>query len=437
VAAGNAIALADGAGKFMNARDWALRELDMRTLPGWPPDLLRSTDTSPPTDPRDLALAEQIVLGTITNFFFIQHLLTDHSGLSIEKIDALLRKILAIGMYQLRFLDRVPPSAAVFQAVEQAKRFRGVRAGGFVNAVLRSATSRPDSEVPLREEEPREFAHWVLSHPPELFDRLTGILGIERALQFCEHNNRQAPTILRVMGNLDTREFIPHQQPGMFIVQGVKKEQLADWSRRGLAQVQDPTSAAVVYHLNLQPGQTILDRCAGLGTKTLQIRQWIGDTGKIIAVDPSNPRCQLLRQMLHERGITNIEVHTVGMLREIADKLPHSFNGILADVPCANSGVLARRPEARFFQDARSLASLRELQKRILGDTAPLLAPGGRMVYSTCSIWPEENELQIGKFLERHRDFKLLHHRVTWPSFHTTEAQKYNDGGYVAVLTRE
>jgi 16S rRNA (cytosine967-C5)-methyltransferase len=436
-------------------RDHALRELDAKRLPHWPAGALKSNSKSairnrqsaisaPLADPRDFALAENIVVGVVKNLLLLQHLIQHHSGRNLKSIDVVVQKILAIGLYQLRFLNRVPASAAVDQAVEQARRFGQSKAAGFVNAVLRKATRDPNPPLPPRDRA-ADYAHIVLSHPPDLFRKLEQLLSTQHALRFCEHDQLEPPTIIRAKIEKPTElapwvpagiTLTPHAQPGMYVITGAKRSHLADFAAKGLAQVQDPTAAAVAAHLNAQPGQTLLDRCAGLGTKTLQLRDLVGDTGRVVAIDPAEQRCQGLRHLLAQRNIQNVTVHTAAWLADLKDSIPNSFDAILADVPCSNSGVLARRPEARFAQTPAALASLAKLQDRILADSAPFLRPGGRLVYSTCSVWPEENRQRIDAFLQQHPDFELLHDRSTLPSF-DSEPTRYHDGGYFAAMRRK
>jgi 16S rRNA (cytosine967-C5)-methyltransferase len=173
-----------------------------------------------------------------------------------------------------------------------------------------------------------------------------------------------------------------------------------------------------------------------MGTKTLQIHDVLGGTGWIMAVDPSGPRCHALRELLHKRHIENIAVVQSSMLHEIPELKRPAFDRILVDVPCSNSGVLARRPEARYAQSEENLASLARLQDQIMQDTADYLRSGGNLVYSTCSIWPEENEQRVQHFLQQHRDYHLVHSQLTWPSM-SEDPVRYHDGGYVAVLRRK
>jgi len=172
-----------------------------------------------------------------------------------------------------------------------------------------------------------------------------------------------------------------------------------------------------------------------MGTKTLQIHDILNHTGWIMAVDSSEPRCDALRRLLSTRKIDNVAVVQASLLHGIAELKRPAFDRILVDVPCSNSGVLARRPEARYAQSAEHLASLVKLQNQIMHDTADYLRPAGIMVYSTCSVWPEENEQRIAHFLNTHHDYGQAEAHLTWPS-NVDDPARYQDGGFVAVLRR-
>lgn len=427
----------------MTARDYALIQLDRLDLPGWRAGTIRSGDPKPPTDPRDLGLAEQIRTGVVKNLLLLNFLIDhyrDHRG----KIDPLVRKILAIGIYQLRFLTRIPASAAVDQAVEQVKRYGSRHAAGVVNAILRRATREPDVQLPDETADPQLHAEIALSHPRELFDKLVGQIGAENAIKFCRHSNAEPPTLVRAITGAtfpppilpDGVTVSPHELPGMWIASGARKATFADWAKNGLAQVQDATSARVIEHLDLQDGSSVLDRCAGLGTKTIQIRERIGKEGSIVAVDPSEARYAGLLQTLKVRKISNVAVVQAEMLRKIPNLKRESFDRVLIDAPCSNSGVLARRPEARYSQDKPTTASVVKLQRQILDDTSEYLKRGGLMIYSTCSVWQEENEQQVAGFLGQHGDYELVEAQLTWPSFKTPDPARYHDGGFFALLRR-
>ncbi|HEY7118213.1 MAG TPA: transcription antitermination factor NusB [Tepidisphaeraceae bacterium] len=426
----------------MKPRDFALRELDGRRLPGWRAGTITKGASHPPADPRDLALAEHIVVGVTKNLLLLQHLIQHYSGRSLKSIDPAVQKILAIALYQLRFLDRIPASAAVDEAVEQTRRFGQRRASGFVNAVLRKATRESLPELPSHDS-PAEYARIVLSHPPELFGKLEDLLGAEDALHFCAHDQIEPPTIVRLAHGRDASELggdgitvVAHERPGMYVVKGAKRSHLADWAGRRVAQVQDPTAGAVVAHLDVKPGDVVLDRCCGLGTKTIQLHEAVGPDGRVIAVDPASARCEGLRRLLEQRAIKNVSVYCAAWMNDLPPDAPREFDRVLIDAPCSNSGVLARRPEARYAQTSQSLRSLMNLQDQILCDSAPSVKPGGMLVYSTCSVWPEENGARVDVFVQQHSDFEPLEERNTLPSFDSDPA-RYRDGGYWAALRRK
>lgn len=424
----------------MSARDFALIELDGKRLPGWPAGLI-SRRAAIPSDPRDRALAEQIINGVVKNQIHLRHLMAHYAARALKSIDPLAQKILTIGLYQMQFLTRIPASAAVNEAVEQAKRFGRARAAGFINAVLRKATREPGPALPDPERQPAEYAELVLSHPRELFTRLAAIVGPADALRICEHDNAEPPIIVRLLSGADVSQLeregitvLPHEEPGMCVVQGAGPAILAAWAEDDVAQVQDPTASRAVAELDPREGRRVLDRCAGLGTKTLQIRRLAGAAAIIIAVDPS-PRIHTLQSIIQRRGLANMHAIQVGMLSDLPQEHRGPFDRILIDAPCSNSGVLARRPEARYHQTREAMASIIRLQDRILDDTAAHLAPGGRLVYSTCSIWPEENQRQVAAFIGRHPEYRLLAEHVILPGS-AGGPRQYHDGGYVARLTR-
>ena len=442
----------------MNPRDFALILLDKKHLPGWKANLVRKRNQPGPADPRDWALAERIVSGVVKNLLRLQHEVGHYSGKSLTSIEPLVQKILVIALYQLKLMDRIPPSAAVDQAVEQTKTFGHRRAAGFVNAVLRNVARQPAPTEPDANADPQAYAQQILSHPSELFRRLATLLGNEKALAFCRHDNAEPPMILRLfqgadiaallaewqhvrdqskekkLGELPPVELTPHELPGLLVVRGARGPILAHWAKKGLAQVQDPTSAGVVARMQISPGQRALDRCAGLGTKTMQIHERAGTAGEIVAVDSSEFRCAELRRLLSERNVTNIKVVQSARLSAIAQQIPELFDRILIDVPCSNSGVLARRPEARYHSAVDCLV---KIQRDILNDTLPWLAPGGLLLYSTCSVWPEENELQVNDFLSKNLGLELVEQLSAFPSFDETLPEKYHDGGYLALIRKQ
>ena len=413
----------------MNARDEAFRQLSEAALPGW-----RLIAPKPgKVESRDIDLAHAITRSVTKNFGLLRHLVAHYAGRPLRQIDDRAQAVLAIALAQLRFFDRVPPYAVVDEAVEQAKRLKLSKASGFINAVLRRAIREPDAPLPPRENA-EEFAEVVLSHPPELFRKLSKLLGKADALKLAERDNAEPPLIVR--GDppaTDGVEISPHRIPNFHVVRGASESNFADWSARGLAQPQDPTSAKVIDALNLAGAQTVLDRCCGVGTKTLQIAR-AAPTATVYAIDPAERRMHALKRSLRTANLPNVLPIVAGDTAAIDPAI--LFDRILVDAPCSNSGVIIRRPEARYRQDDKTLKSLARLQRRILTDTLPRLAPGGRLVYSTCSIWEEENERQVQWILARRDGLRLIEQTLTLPSL-SPDPTLHHDGGYLAVITFE
>jgi 16S rRNA (cytosine967-C5)-methyltransferase len=427
-----------------NARDYAFDLVTAARLPGWG---ARPAPPRAPADSRDRALGEAIAKTVIKNLLLLRHATAHYTQRRLRDIDAPVQIILAIALAQLRFFDRVPASAAVDEAVEQAKRKKLGRAAGFVNATLRRAAREPDVPLPSRADAAL-FAETVLSHPRDVFGRFAEWLGVEAALRLCEKNNAEAPIVLRLnepatpdalLALAPGVTLVPHEQARMVVVQGATERDFAAWAAAGLAQVQDPTSAAVIDHLALAPGQCVLDRCCGVGTKTLQMATQVGPAGRVVAIDPAKARIARLNESLRRRGIEHVQPRAVGMLDapapDGAAAEDETFDRILIDAPCSNSGVIIRRPEARYRQGVGDLRSLQNLQHRIIADTLPHLRPGGLLVYSTCSIWPEENDAIAAWIAQQRPDLALIDQATTLPAV-DADPTRHHDGGFVAVFQR-
>ncbi|MDB5328489.1 MAG: putative methyltransferase [Phycisphaerales bacterium] len=415
----------------MNARDYAWRQLATARLPGWQFDSnsFRPKQAEPPEDPRDLDLAHALSRSVTKHLDHLRHLTHHYSGRTPSQIDPTVQIILAMGLAQLRFFDRLPPYAVVDEAVNQTKRLGFGKAAGFVNAVLRRALREPAPPLP-EPNDAQEYARAVLSHPPVLFQRMVKLLGVDDALKLAKRHNAEAPLILRgTPEGTEEVKVVPHEIPGFSVVTGATEAVLAEWSRTGVAQPQDPTSAAVVSKLNLGSAKLVLDRCCGVGTKTLQIAT-AAPQAQIVAIDPARFRIEALERSLAARGVKNVRT-IVG--KDVPEGQP-KFDRILIDVPCSNSGVLIRRPEARYRQDDGSLKSLEKLQRTIVADTMDYLAPGGTLIYSTCSIWPQENGDQIHWMTEKYPQLKIAELQTTLPST-SEDPTKHRDGGFIAVLT--
>ncbi len=422
-----------------SARVAALYEIDARSLPGWPPKSMKQLRRPKLTDSRDIDLCEQITRGVVKSCLTLQHLVQIYSGRSLDQIEPSVQKIVAMALFQMRALDRIPTHAIVDDAVEITRVAHVGNAAGFVNAILRKAADSRAAAPESTTADPVKFAAEAHSFPPDCFRRLQNLLDDSAALSLCERLNHEPPLLARLIGTTTIEQIreaggdvMPHQKAGIVVVSNPRREQLKQWADARLCQPQDPTSVAAVGFLDLKPGVRVLDRCAGRGTKTLQIIEQIGKNDLVVAIDPSNERLESLRVSLRQMKLTNVRTIEASNCDPIAEE---TFDRILIDAPCGNSGVMSRRPEARYRQSQHDVSKVVELQRRILDDSLRVLAPRGRMVYATCSIWPEENEKQIAGFLKENPSLKLISQATTMPN-PAAEPFDYCDGGYVAVMSK-
>ncbi len=435
----------------VDARDYAVLTLDQKQLPGFPRQTFKRRSPVPPTDPRDRALGENLVAGVVKNLKLLDTLIAAYAKRPVTQVDNRARLILLVAIAQFRLLDRVPDHALVTEAVHQTRRLGEpglAKAAGFVNAVMREAIRNPDvgEKLPTRANT-AGYCEVVLSHPRPLVEKLMSLFSPADTIRFCEHNNRTPPTLARLIGDATIEslsagdlKITPHQQPQIVVVEGAKAADFARWAAEGIAQVQDATSAGMVAQLDVQRGMTVLDRCCGVGTKTQQLSELVGESGKVFAVDAAGARISLLRKLSKQRAsMANVALKRGEWAAEFPDDWPAAYDRILIDAPCSNSGVLARRPEARYAQTAAATAELVELQLKLLADTWPLVAPGGLLAYATCSVWPEENSGVGGvvkAFITRTPGVELADERAWLPSFGTADPTQYRDGGYVAILRK-
>ncbi|MBU1693153.1 MAG: 16S rRNA (cytosine(967)-C(5))-methyltransferase RsmB [Verrucomicrobia bacterium] len=352
-----------------------------------------------------------------------------------------------LGLHQLLFMTRMQEYAAVHETVEAARVSQGPRAAGLINALLRRVQAgRADLLKKLAHQPPGVR----LSHPDLLLDRWIARYGAEEVVRLCEWNNTPPTTILRVNGlvtgvpafltELDRAgvEATPHPaDPGRFIElpHGFRVASLPGYAE-GWFAVQDPSTALAVDLLRPEPGERILDACAAPGGKTLMIAEQMKHRGLLVAMDASPPRLALLRENLarfEDRFVRVIEgrADEAAALRgHLPPETSGGFDGILLDAPCTNTGVLRRRADARWRFSLSHLQTAVRKQRALLNALAGFVAPGGRLVYSTCSLEPEENENQIREWLAGHPEFALEGERALRPPDSGT------DGAYAARLVR-
>jgi 16S rRNA (cytosine967-C5)-methyltransferase len=363
-------------------------------------------------DPRERALATRLAYGAVQRRATLDHVAEKLAGRPAGELDPPVVAALRLGLFQLVFLDRIPAHAAVGEAVELAKADSpgGAR---LVNAVLRRAAAGEASELvaALTDATPPEAA-LKHSHPRWIAELWWAALGPDHARALMAAGNRPAESALRANTLRTTTQELAARlpvatRPADPVPDGLVLDEPFDaWSHpawaQGLYMPQSRAAMAVAHVLDPQPGDRVLDLCAAPGAKTTHIAARMGNQGTVTAVERHPGRAESLRRTARRMGATSVEVRVADAS---VPQEPEAYDRVLADPPCTDLGTLASRPDARWRKDAGKPAELARLQKAILHAGAEALRPGGRLVYSTCTISPAENEQVVEAFLAERPDF--------------------------------
>jgi 16S rRNA (cytosine967-C5)-methyltransferase len=420
--------------------------------------------------------ATDLVFGTIRNLRAIDVVVTTFSGRRIERINKTLLAVIRVGVYELIHNPQSPPYSIVNEAVNTAKKIGGRKQTGFVNAVLRQivrhiakrqtdlagsdpmrtlvqtsltgcefdADLLPDPETSLA-----TYLSTCFSLPQWLVEDWLSEFGPERTRQICFGSNRRPSVYVRVNPLRTTgaelaaqfesvgvnAEAVTWQDDAsgpaweMLKVRGPHAVPQLPGFAEGLFTVQDIAAAHAVRLLDPQPDWRILDLCAAPGTKAIQMAELTRDAARIVATDIDAKRLAMVRENLARLSVKCVDVVPYAQCEQ---GTAEPFDAILLDVPCSNTGVLAKRIEVRYRITLDSLQGLAETQRGLLAKAATLVKPGGRICYSTCSIQRAEDRDVVGEFLGANKQFELAREELILPSAEGFDC----DGAYVAILAR-
>ena len=403
------------------ARAVAARVLErVETDDAWADRTLDAEVTRAALSGRDVALATEIVYGTLRWQRYLDWILTAHSRRPLAALDARVRVALRMAAYQLVFLERIPPFAIVNDAVSIA---RGRKAGlaEYTNAVLRSFARRGGRErdqAPPRD--PVDALATRCSFPTWLATRWVERYGVADAEALMRTLNARPPVTLRVNTLRLTREALAERlaaeddvttRPTAHAPDGLVAAHAGEpgaWRAfaEGACVAQDEASILVGRLLEPRPGDTVADVCAAPGTKTTHLAQLMENRGRVIAMDPQRARLTRVDEAAARLGISIIET-VAGTAQDTAGARTGTCDAILVDAPCSNLGVLRRNPEVKWRRRPEELAPAAKGQCEILAAAATMLKPGGRLVYATCSLEPEENDRVVEAFLTAHPEFRV------------------------------
>jgi 16S rRNA (cytosine967-C5)-methyltransferase len=407
--------------------------------------------------PADRGLCQEIVYGVVRWQAPLDWLIARKTTGRTQK--AMLQNLLRLGLYQIFWLDRIPNHAAVNETVELARHTGFGAQSGFVNAILRNYLREFDATRQLLADLKKTQPHLGYSHPEWLVARWQQRWGVEKAAQLMEWNNTPPKTFARVNTlKTDAEKLLPQWRDENveydFVRRGWLEENLVfelkshpplmqlPSFQHGLFYVQDPGTLPAVRELNPQPGETVLDLCAAPGGKTTYIAQLMQNEGRIVAQDVSSERLKLVEENCNRLGVACVEIsrsrreETQTSKSEIEMRLLTSsptnkdFDKILVDAPCSNTGVMRRRVDLRWRIRPDEIVRLQKAQLDLLLQSAPLLKSGGILVYSTCSLEPEENGAVVREFLSRDKNFELECEHELLPFADAV------DGAFVAKISK-
>jgi 16S rRNA (cytosine967-C5)-methyltransferase len=401
----------------MNTRQAVLRILTSFDRQPW--NFERNVDAvlnAAPFDSRDKRFVFEIAYGIVRRRLTLDYIIDRFLTSAGLRKKAVLRRILQIGLYQIIYLDRVPDHAAVNESVKLAKTESETRElAGIVNGVLRkvaadrrAALRLPGPETPLAERLSIEY-----SHPPWMIERWLESLGLASVKQLLAFNNERPVSYLRRrMHGLSRQQFEAENHAlcepagGYLNLYYRLKKNIAPENvhavRQGLCAFQAPSSGWVTALMEADKGERILDLCASPGGKMSMLAEIVGESGSVCACDGNWQRVRTCVTTARRMHLDNVHVLAADGRFPPFDG---EFDKVLVDAPCTCTGVFQRHPDARWIRKPGDIGGLVSLQSGLLDSAAPMVRPGGRLVYSTCSLEPEENGGQIASFLERHPEF--------------------------------
>ncbi len=422
-----------------NPRQIAARVLSQRLTSGeFTENLLETALATARLSPADRGLCHELVCGVVRWQATLDRLIARKTTPGREPRPALIN-LLRLGLYQIFWLDRIPPHAAVHETVEQAKRSGYVSQSGFINAILRAYLREFDEVKKILADMKISQPALGWSHPEWLVERWRKNFGEENTRALLEWNNTPPRTFARVNTlKTDAAQLIERWREEYveydFCTRDWTGENLAfelkahpplhslGSFRAGGFYLQDPSTLLAGRELAAQPGETILDLCAAPGGKTTFIAQQMNNEGKVIAHDSFADRLKLIRENCTRLGVT------CATATATFNFPPATFDRILVDAPCSNTGVMRRRVDLRWLIQPPEIERLRTTQLVLLNQAATVLKPDGVIVYSTCSLEPEENSGLVKQFLAANEHFKLDTERQLLPF------ADHVDGAYVARL---
>lgn len=356
---------------------------------------------------RDASFLTTLVYGVVKRKITLDYIIEKHSKIKMKKISKYILQILRLGIYQIYFADRIPDSAAADECVKLAKRYGHKASSGFVNGVLRNAAKDKNIVYP---EEPAEYLSVKYSYPLAAAKRWIGEFGFEFAEKIMAAQSEDAHITLRVNRLLSDCDTVIEELKKTGVQAQICAEHFirADgfdiassrMYRDGVITAQDISASYPAQALSPKPGESVLDMCAAPGGKTTLCAEMMNNTGNITACDIHTHKIEII-----QKNAKRMKIDIINARKSDAEVFCKEFEGrfdkVLADVPCSGSGIIKRKPDIKYKEDA-----VYDMQYRILENAAKYIKPDGRLVYSTCSIEKAENEDVTDRFLKENPEYE-------------------------------
>lgn len=433
-------------------REAALETLTAcRKLDAWSDNNLKTACRT--LDRREAALASRLTYGVLQNRALLDHYLNAFCSQDFGSLEPFIRDVLRLGAYQILYMDRVPDSAAVNESVELVKRKKRQRASGLVNAVLRRLSREKERLPEIPAGNRTEYLALRYSHPAWLVRRLAELLGDGEAEAYLRLDNEAVPTTIQrnplrcgpdeLAESLAASgaEAAPHPwMPDCWQISGGGSLEDMPAFQKGWFQVQDAAAKAAVLASGVKPGDRVLDVCAAPGGKSFSAAMAMEDRGEIVSCDIHRHKLALIERGAERLGLTCVHPELADG-RQCREEWLEGFDAVLCDVPCSGLGIIRKKPDIR-YKDPAQLAGLPKVQSAILENASRYVAPGGVLLYATCTILREENQDVAEAFLAGHEDFcregfslpgleeKNEGSLSLWPQRHGT------DGFYICKMRR-
>ncbi len=397
--------------------------------------------------PQDTALCSALVYGALERRLTLDHIIGAYSKTPVRKLTPAVREILRISLYQLLYLENIPDSAAVNEAVKLTRLMKAASASGFVNGVLRSFLRDGKKLPPVKQKGLANQWQVDYSCPAVLIERLLKSCNREQVQSLLEHSlgrptlfarvNTTKITVEELLSRLEAEGVAAKAEDleGCISLSGTASLEKLPSFKDGLFHIQDKSSQLCARLVSAEPDMRVLDVCSAPGSKSFTISEYMKNSGQVISCDIYAEKIKKI-----EEGAERLGLSIIKAMENDAMKYNEElglFDRVLCDVPCSGLGIIGRKPEIK-YKDPKEFEELPPIQKAILETSGRYLKVGGIMTYSTCTVLPEENQKMVESFLETHPDFEAYEqaeHSSGWYSS-LFPNMKNSDGFFIATMKK-